>query len=144
MKLHLFNIWHFCSQLQAFTDPNLSNFSSLSHRLAASFKACQPLLPASHLKLEKASYASLSPLCSPLPTSVVKGSLQLEGNRPSSRFSIELSEAGCFNKSFPIKGQGTFCEVASTMTLSFGALWWTLSARTSFPEIKRTWQAFTG
>lgn len=86
--------------------------------------------------------SSLSLLSSPSLHLFWRGHCSWRGNIPSSRFSIELSDAGCFNKSFPMKGQGTLCEVASPMTLSFGALQWTLSARTSLPQIKSTWQAF--
>lgn len=92
----------------------------------------------------KACFSSLSLLRSPSLHLLWRGHCSSRENRPSSGFSIELSEAGCFNKSCPIKGQGTFCEVASPMTLSLGALRWTLSARTSFPKIKSTWQVFTG
>lgn len=105
------------------------------------FFISQPGLPASHLKPSKRLLlllVSSSYICSEGVTAVRRK------KDPAEDFSIELSEAGCFNKSCPMKGQGTFCEVASPMTLSFGAPRWTLSARTSFPKIKSTWQVFTG
>ena len=84
------------------------------------FFISQPGLPASHLKPSKRLLlllVSSSYICSEGVTAARRKT------DPAEDFSIELSEAGCFNKSCPMKGQGTFCEVASPMTLSLGAPW---------------------
>lgn len=45
------------------------------------FFSCQPVLPASHLKLSKSLLLLLVSPPLPLPTSALKGSLQLEGKQ---------------------------------------------------------------
>lgn len=75
LRHHLFNIWHLCSSLQAFA--HHTNFSPLIFLLLLFFcSICQPVIPASHLELSR--FILISPQL-PLPTSVLKGSLQLEG-----------------------------------------------------------------
>lgn len=81
-------------------------------------KKCFTVFPG----LVKCSLYSCPPSIVPFPLQDLSSQKE---NRPSGGFSIELSEASCFNNSCKIKGKGTFVKSLHPERSS-GGLWQTL------------------